>query len=205
MGLHDCFTATSFALDILKPTAGMTQSNPNLVNIQDVKSRSKSTMKINRFIAVAAIALIAIGATGFMSTRAHAQVTNPPAPQAQVTHVPNHEQAVGADTDQVQELVGDQNGPDTVAESGKKSSEAAGIDGQDAAPAGTPSISADAAVKAAQTHLNSTAAGKATLDDENGKLVYSVDLNGSDVKVDAITGSVLSVDQAGEGQVDSGN
>jgi hypothetical protein len=47
MGLHDCFTATSFALDILKPTAGMTQSNPNLVNIQDVKSRSKSAMKIN--------------------------------------------------------------------------------------------------------------------------------------------------------------
>ena len=81
----------------------------------------------------------------------------------------------------------------------------AGKDGQDAAPEGTPSISADAAVKAAQTHLNSTATGKATLDDENGKLVYSVDLNGSDVKVDAITGSVLSVDQAGEGQVDSGN
>ena len=81
----------------------------------------------------------------------------------------------------------------------------AGIDGQDAAPTGTPAISVDAAIKAAQSHLNSTAAGKATLDDENGALVYSVDLNGSDVKVDAMTGVVLGVDQAGEGQVDSGN
>ena len=88
-----------------------------------------------------------------MSTRAHAQVTNPPAPQAQVTHVPNHEQGVGADTNQVQEKVGDQNGPDTAAGSGKESSEVAVKDGQDAAPEGTPSISAEATVKAAQTPL----------------------------------------------------
>ncbi len=162
-------------------------------------------MKINKFIALAAIAIMAIGAMGFVSSKTYAQSTNPPVPQVQVTQAPDNAPAVGTDTDQVQEQVGDQAGLDTTADTGTESSEVAGKDGQDAAPAGTPAISADAAIKAAQTHLNSIAAGKATLDDENGKLVYSVDLNGSDVKVDAMTGTILGVDQAAEGQVDSGN
>jgi uncharacterized membrane protein YkoI len=163
-------------------------------------------MKINKFITLAAIAVMAIGAMGFVSSKTYAQSTNPPASQAQVTQAPDNEPAaVGPDTDQIQEQVGDQTAADTTADTGKEASEVAGKDGQDAAPTGTPAITADAAVKAAQTHLNSTAAGKATLDDENGKLVYSVDLNGSDVKVDAMTGTVLGVDQAGEGQAETGN
>jgi uncharacterized membrane protein YkoI len=60
-------------------------------------------------------------------------------------------------------------------------------------------------LQAAQAYLNTTASGTATLDDENGKLVYSVDLDGSDVKVDAMSGSVLGVDQVGDGQFEGGN
>lgn len=161
-------------------------------------------MNINKFIGLAAIAIMAVGAMGFISTNVHAQAVTPPIPQVQVTEVPDSGQAVGADTDQVQEQVGDQNGADTAPESGTETSEPASKDGQDAVPSGTPAITAEAALKAAQTHLNSTATGKSTLDDENGKLVYSVDLNGSDVKVDAMTGAILGVDQVG-GQNESGN
>lgn len=162
-------------------------------------------MKINKFMALAVIALLAVSAMGFWSTQAYAQSSNPPAPQVQATQAPDNEQTSGADIDQVQEQVGDQTGTDTAVETGTEASEAVSSDGQDAAPTGTPAISADAAIQAAQAHLNTTASGKATLDDENGKLVYSVDLNGSDVKVDAMTGTVLGIDEVGGSQVDSAN
>jgi hypothetical protein len=147
-------------------------------------------MKINKFIALVAIALMAIGAMGFITTRTHAQSGTKPVPQVQVTEAPDNEQVVG---------------PDTTTGSFNKPVEAKNSDGQDAAPSGTPSISSDAALQTAQAYLNTTASGTATLDDENGKLVYSVDLNGRDVKVDAMTGTVLGVDQVGEGQFEGGN
>jgi len=162
-------------------------------------------MKINKFIALAAIALMAIGAMGFITTRIHAQSGTTPAPQVQVTEAPDNEQAVGPDTDNVEEQVGDQNAQDTTADSANEPVEAKSSDGQDAAPTGTPSISSDAALQAAQAYLNTTASGTATLDDENGTLVYSIDLNGSDVKVDAMTGTVLGVDQVGDGQFEGDN
>ncbi len=159
-------------------------------------------MKINKFIALAAIALMAIGAMGFITTRSHAQSVTTPAPQVQATEASDTELAVGPDTDtaNVQEQVGDQNTQDTTASSANASVEAKSSDSQDAAPTGTPSISSAAALQAAQAYMNTSAVGIATLDDENGLLVYSVDLNGSDVKVDAMTGTVLGVDQVGQGQ-----
>ena len=162
-------------------------------------------MKINKIIALAAIAVMAIGAMGFITTRTHAQSGITPAPQVQVTEAPDNEQAVGPDTDNVEEQVGDQNAQDTTADSANEPIEANSSDGQDLAPSGTPSISSDAALQAAQAYLNTTASGIATLDDENGKLVYSVDLNGSDIKVDAMSGIVLGVDQVGDGQFEGGN
>jgi uncharacterized membrane protein YkoI len=162
-------------------------------------------MKVNKFFALALIAVMAIGVMGFVSTKVHAKSGTQPAPQAQVTETPDNEQAVGPDTDSVEEQVGDQNAQDTTADSANEPVEAKSSDGQDSAPTGTPSISADAALLAAQTYLNTTASGTATLDDENGKLVYSVDLNGSDVKVDAMSGVVLGVDQVGDGQFEGGN
>jgi uncharacterized membrane protein YkoI len=162
-------------------------------------------MKINKFMAMAAIAMMAIGAMGFITTRTNAQSGTTPAPQVQVTEAPDNEQAVGPDTDNVEEQVGDQNTQVATADSANEPVEAKSNDGLDAAPSGAPNISCDTALQAAQAYLNTPASGTATLEDENGKLVYSVDLNGSDVKVDAMTGTVLGVDQVGDGQFFGGN
>jgi uncharacterized membrane protein YkoI len=192
---------TSFGLVIFMLTTGENQSNPI-----PVSTKGKGVnMKINKFLALAVIAMMAIGVMGFVSTKVHAQSGTQPAPQAQVTEAADNEQVAGPDTDNVEEQVGDQNAQDTTADSANEPAEAKGSDGQDAVPTGTPSITSDAAIQAAQAYLNTTASGTATLDDENGKLVYSVDLNGSDVKVDAMSGVVLGVDQVGDGQYEGGN
>lgn len=162
-------------------------------------------MKINKFFAMAVIALMAIGAMGFITTRTHAQTGTLPAPQVQVTEAPDNEQNVGSDTDNVEEQVGDQVAQDTTVDSASEPVEANNSESQDAVPTGTPGISADAALQAAQAYLNTTATGTAILDEENGTLVYSVDLNGSDVKVDAMSGIVLGMDQVGDGQFEGNN
>jgi hypothetical protein len=101
----------SFALDKVISTAGTTKPNPTPVSIQESNTRRKNSMKINRFIALAAIALMVVGAAVFMSTRAHAQAGNSPAQQAQVVQAPDNEAAsLTPDTDNVQEEVGDQSG-----------------------------------------------------------------------------------------------
>jgi len=175
-------------------------------------------MQIRNKLAVAAVALLLVGASGVTAIHSFAQTTQPPA-QSQAATAPDTEQAVGADTDQVDEQVGDQSAADTAtegaeltedqgvadtdqidelvgdqnaADDGAEAPEAA--DGQDAAPMGTPGITADQAKAAAETHLNAGTATKVELDDENGKLIYSVEIGASDVKVDAMTGAVLSVD-----------
>ena len=162
-------------------------------------------MKVNRFLAFAAIAVFAIGAMGFITTKTHAQSGTTPAAQIQVTEAPENGQAAGPDTDNVEEQVGDQNAQDTTSGLANEPVEVKSSDGQDAAPTRSPSISSDAALQAAQAYLNTTASGTATLDDENGKLVYSVDLNGSDVKVDAMSGTVLGVGQVCDVQTESNN
>jgi uncharacterized membrane protein YkoI len=192
---------TSFRLVIFMITTGVNQSNPMPVSIKE----KGVNMKINKFLALAVIAMMAIGVMGFVSTKVHAQSGTQPAAQAQVTEAPDSEQPAGPDTDNVEEQLGDQNAQDTDVESANETEEAKGSDGQDATPAGTPSITSNAAIQAAQAYLNTTASGTATLDDENGRLVYSVDLNGSDVKVDAMSGVVLGVDQVGDGQFEGGN
>lgn len=142
-------------------------------------------MKLNRFIALAAIALLVVGAMGAISMKAFAQSaaqTETCAQQdddsAEVQNAP--------DTDNVDLQCGDQN------EGGE---EAESADGQDTAPTGTPAITAEAAQKTAESYLNAGTAVKVQLDDEDGKLVYSVEFsNGTDVKVDAMTGSVLGTE-----------
>jgi uncharacterized membrane protein YkoI len=173
-------------------------------------------MKINRFIALAAIALLVVGAMGALSMKVFAQSNNTHAMQAQscdqqdddtaeVQGAPDtdnvdlqcgdqneadgKETVSAADIDNVEEQVGDQNAPDTG------SAEVESANGQDAAPTGTPAITAEAAQKTAEAYLNAGTATKVELDDENGQLVYSVEFaNGTDVKVDAMTGSVLGAE-----------
>jgi uncharacterized membrane protein YkoI len=150
-------------------------------------------MKINRFLALAAIALLVVGAMGVIGTKAFAQSATPPAQSQECAQQDNDSvQAQNApDTDNVDLQCGDQNGAD----SGQEAQEAESADGQDAAPTGTPAISAEAAQKSAEAYLNAGSAVKVELDDENGALVYSVQFpNGTDVKVDAMTGTVLGAE-----------
>ncbi len=76
-------------------------------------------MKLNRFIAMAAIALLVVGAMGTIAARSFARTVNAPAVQSQdcaanqaddATEV----QSAGADTDTVDLQCGDQSGTDTL-------------------------------------------------------------------------------------------
>ena len=149
-------------------------------------------MKVNRFIALAAIALLVVGAMSAISMKAFAQSSNPPAQTdcaqqdgdtAEVQNAP--------DNDNVDLQCGDQNAPDN----GQEAEGVESADGQDAAPTGAPAITAETAQKTAESYLNAGTAIKVQLDDENGSLVYSVEFsNGTDVKVDAMTLPVIGAD-----------
>ena len=123
-------------------------------------------MKLKRTLAIAAVALLLVGGTAATTMQSFAQTTQPPA-QVQTATAPDNE---AAETPE-------------------------GAEGQDPVPAGTPAITADQAKAAAEAHLNAGAATRVQLDDENGKLVYSVEIGTSDVKVDAMTGAVLGVER----------
>ena len=150
-------------------------------------------MKNRRIATLALAALLTLGVGGGIAMKSLAQgVTPPAAVQAGVAQ--DQEQAVNApDTDTVEEQVGDQNAPDNGQEAAE-AEEANSADGQDAVPTGTPAITAEAAQAAAEAHLNAGTASQVELDDENGQLVYSVQIGASDVKVDAMTGTVLGVE-----------
>ena len=145
-------------------------------------------MKLNRFFAMAAMALLVVGAMGVISARSLAQTAQPPA-QTQVTEAPEAN-SEGSDTNNLDEQVGDQNAPDSQ-EAGHGAEAADGSE-QEAAPAGTPAITAEAAQKTAEAYLNAGVATEVELENENGNLVYSVEIGGTDVIIDAMTGEILS-------------
>jgi len=181
-------------------------------------------MKINRFFALAVIALLVVGAMGAISLKVFANSNPAPAAQTSV-QVPDcsqdqadglEAQNAGPDTDNIEEQCGDQNAPDdqeaandvdtdtTEVQEGDQNApdtaeaqggeEAESADGQEAAPNGTPAITADQAQAAALAAHPGTVI-QTELDDENGQLVYSVEFNdGVDVKVDAMTGAVLGTE-----------
>ena len=142
-------------------------------------------MKINRFIALAAIALLVVGAMGAIGMKVFAQ----PAAQSQNCDQQDDDAAEvqdAPDTDNVELECGDQD---------EDGGEAESAEGEDAAPTGTPAISAAAAQKTAEAYLNAGTAIKVELENENGKLIYSVEFsNGTDVEVDAMTGEVLGTE-----------
>jgi uncharacterized membrane protein YkoI len=147
-------------------------------------------MKLNRFIALAAIALLVVGAMGVIATHSFAKGASAPVAQSQDC---SQDQADGAevqdapDTDNVELQCGDQNEPDEQESVGEAES-------AETAPTGTPAITAEQAQTAALA-VHSGTVLKTELDDENGQLVYSVEFDGGvDVKVDAMTGSVLSTE-----------
>ncbi len=174
-------------------------------------------MKINRFIALAAISLLVVGAMGAMATRSFAQGATPPAPTQEV-----EDPATGPDTDTVQEEVGQQvedGQPDGAEAPGTPDdgvqeplyagsipvdqAQTEGMSEADEAAAlqGKATLSAADAEAAALAANPGAAVVKTELDNENGALVYSVELdNGSDVKVDAGNGAILFTDSGADSE-----
>jgi uncharacterized membrane protein YkoI len=168
-------------------------------------------MKINRWVALAAIAILAMGAVGAVSCRAYAQGTPNPAPQSQDCSL---DEADGMEaqsaTDTVDLQCGEQveDGQPDGADSGAQAPSYAGSVAVDQAQTegvseadeattlqGKATISAADAEAAALAANPGATVVKSELDNENGALVYSVELsNGADVKVDAGNGSILFSD-----------
>jgi len=189
-------------------------------------------MKINRFVTLAALAVIVVGAMGFAATtRSFAQGGQPPAAtdqvqdcSAQADDDASEGAAAGPDTDNVEEQCGQQ--VEDGQKDGDESQEAPGeADTGAQEPALSSSITIDQAqseglsetdeeaalqdkalITAADAESAALASNpgasvvKTELDNENGALVYSVELDsGVDVKVDAGNGQVLFADSSPDG------
>lgn len=191
-------------------------------------------MKINRFLALAAIATLLFGGAAFTSSRGFAQGSQPPStPQVQ-TQAGSQDQSGSQVEDGTPDSTPEQAGVESPESASPKSGtgeSAAGSSTADPGPdqkspsyAGSISVSssqsnglsetdeagalqAQAKISASDAESAALAANpgasvtKSELDNENGALVYSVELsNGSDVKVDAGTGQVLHTDQGGNNE-----
>jgi uncharacterized membrane protein YkoI len=165
-----------------------------------------------------AILAIAFSAVTLASRLTSAQGPTPtPAAQTTVEQDDADDAAEGAtkeaDTDDVQEESGPQDEADDAAEAGTDADDvqepalngsiavpqgqSEGLSEADEATALAPlaKITPDEASAAAQAEV-SGAVQKVELENENGSLVYSVEIGGKDVKVDAGTGTVLQVEAA---------
>ncbi|MCB0066074.1 MAG: PepSY domain-containing protein [Caldilineaceae bacterium] len=183
-------------------------------------------MPINTILATAAAAILLFGPAGGQMIRQAARTpaaASLPAISQQAPAQPSTDCAsqpddaieadsAAADTDTEELQCGDQNAPDAA--EADTESEAAESDQNDAAPSAAPAITADQARATAEAQLNAGAASKVELDDENGQLVYSVEIGGVDVKVDAMTGVVVTVEsgqdsaenaESDQDQVEEGN
>ncbi len=121
------------------------------------------------------------------------------APVAVVAQAQPQAPSPTAEPDEGYETPDAQEGPETPdaqeAPEGSDAAEAA----EAAALASKAVISEQQAIDVALAANPGTTLVKASLDNENGVVVYSVELsNGADVKVDATTGQIASTDQAGE-------
>ena len=135
------------------------------------------------------------------SARLAVPAAQPPAPPA-----PTEEPKSGPDTDTVDQ----QDGPQSGAQDGETKDGTADTETNDgteqpdneaadaAALAGKATVTADQAKATAVAANPGATVVKAELGDENGVIVYSVELStGADVKVDANSGKIVSTDQAG--------
>jgi len=162
-------------------------------------------MKINRFIALAAIALLVVGAMGVLSYKAFAQTDQPPAATDCNGQDDDAAEAVETeDIDDVEHECGPQDedldeagevDTDEVENEVEDANEAGEVEGVDeadeVAPAGTP-VTADEAQAIAEAANPGAATLNVEFDRENGKDIWEVELdNGLDVKVDAASGAIF--------------
>lgn len=161
-------------------------------------------------IALVAIAFSAVTLTSRMTSAQSPDSTQGSAVCAAENEADDAAETEGgeADADNVQDECGDQSEADGGGEDGDNTqdpqlngsiavdeSQFDGLGEADEAAALAPlaKISTDEAVAAATAEVPGDA-GKVELDNENGSLVYSVEIGGQDVKVDAGTGVVLQVE-----------
>lgn len=128
-------------------------------------------MKINRFLALALIALLVVGAMGVMTYRVFAH--NNPAPAAQGEEPNDDSDTAGEDAAAGED---DASGDD---ETGQASPPAAGL-------------TADEAKAIAEAAHPGSAAREVEFEREGGQEFWEVELdNGAEVKVDPATGEIL--------------
>ena len=169
-------------------------------------------MKIKRFIALAALALLVVGAMGFLSYRALAQTGQPPAATDCNGQDDDAAEAAetGPDTDDIEEQCGPQDedvnesreaDTDDIVneveeadgvEDANEASEAQGADQVDeVAPTGL-NVTAEEAQAVAEAANPGTTTLNVEFDHEGGTDIWEVKLaNGLDVKVDAGSGVIL--------------
>jgi uncharacterized membrane protein YkoI len=150
-------------------------------------------MKINRFLALALIALLVVGAMGLISYQALAQRNAAQTAQdcnSEVEDGDAGEAAETEDADEAEEECGDQSEDED-----NEVNEAAEANGQDSSDETAPASTGITAAEA-QAIVEAANPGASTLavefDREGGKDLWEVELdNGQDVKVDASTGEIL--------------
>jgi len=180
-------------------------------------------MKVNKKLAVGAAALLLAGSFGVTAINAFAQTTQPTA-QGQLGTAQEQLGTPGITFGQAaaaaEAHLNDGSASEVELESkagqliytveigasevrvDAMSGEVLGVDSdqecddeKDVASLGTPEITFDQAQAAAEAHLNAGSASEIELENENGQLVYSVEIGASEVKVDAMTGAVLGVER----------
>jgi uncharacterized membrane protein YkoI len=179
------------------------------------------TMKISRLLGLALVVMLLFGTIAAGTLKAGAQSGTTPQAQLQGCDVEDDDTAEvpdseGPDTDDVQ--CGQQDGPedkdadaDSVDEQspsyiGSLAADDASYEGMNeadeaAALAGIAKISEEKAKDAASSAYPNATVVKVELDNENGVVVYSVELSdGSDVKVDAGNAEVLHTEAAGQAE-----
>jgi uncharacterized membrane protein YkoI len=149
--------------------------------------KRRQPMKINRFIALAVIALLVIGAMGVISMKVFARSSSTTTAQTQPCDQEDEDSAEApetADTEDIEEQCGDQN----------KANEQEGVEDTVAVPVGVTVITSEQAETIAITAYPGTVT-LTELENENGQLIYTVEFkDGGEVEIDAVSGTVLVTD-----------
>ncbi len=153
-------------------------------------------MKINRFIALLAIAVLVVGVMGVISYRAFAQGgTNPGSSDCGAdTEDDDALEAAetGPDTDDIQDDCGNQSGDETEDVNGTDTDKGADEAGEADTPPADTAISADQAQAAVEKANPGVKVLGVEYENDGGAGVWEVELdNGQDVSVDAASGELL--------------
>ena len=151
-------------------------------------------MKINRWIALAAIALLVVGAMGFVSYGVIASTNTLQSSQNCGPEIEDGEAGEAAEAENSDVGECDQQGEDAV--DANESTESNGQDQSDETTPASTGITADEAKNIVEAANPGAATLEVEFDREGGQDIWEVELdNNLDVKVDANSGAILSTEQ----------